>query len=157
MQDSYFSKKQWFRLKCLNEGLVSGLVFSRWWTGVLWIIVVFLSDSHSDGTHSLQGINCWDTDAETHFSKSVKKNSSLWCPEDEELIFIFGWSIPLIQFLHHHHQNVFNLNARKVQTLLRISWTSLGLVFIGQTDWPQLPVGDCPPYSTETIKAKPFK
>ncbi len=24
------------------------------WTGVVWIIVMFLSDSHSDGTHSHQ-------------------------------------------------------------------------------------------------------
>ncbi len=31
-----------------------------WWTGVM-----FLSDSHSDGTHSLQSIRCWDTDADT--------------------------------------------------------------------------------------------
>ncbi len=28
------------------------------WTGVLWIIVMFLSDSHSDGTHSLQSMHC---------------------------------------------------------------------------------------------------
>ncbi len=26
--------------------------------GVVWIIVMFLSDSHSDGTHSLQSIHC---------------------------------------------------------------------------------------------------
>ncbi len=43
------------------------------WSSVdyLWIIVMFLSDSHSDGTHSLQSIHCWDTDAVTHFYKSV--------------------------------------------------------------------------------------
>ncbi len=29
-------------------------------TDGLWIIVMFLSDSHSDGTHSLQSIRCWD-------------------------------------------------------------------------------------------------
>ncbi len=28
----------------------------NWWTWVVWIIVMFLSDSHSDGTHSLQSI-----------------------------------------------------------------------------------------------------
>ncbi len=27
-------------------------------TDGLWIIVMFLSDSHSDGTHSLQSIHC---------------------------------------------------------------------------------------------------
>ncbi len=40
------------------------------------IIVMFLSDSHSDGTHSLQSIHCWDTDAETHFSKSDEETNS---------------------------------------------------------------------------------
>ncbi len=50
----------------------------NWWTGVVWIIVMFLSDSHSDGTHSLQSIHCWDTDAETHFSKSDEETNSSW-------------------------------------------------------------------------------
>ncbi len=45
-------------------------------TDELWIIVMFLSDSHSDGTHSLQSIHCWDTDAETHFSKSDEETNS---------------------------------------------------------------------------------
>jgi len=31
----------------------------NWWTGVVWITVMFLSDSHSDGTHSLQSIHWW--------------------------------------------------------------------------------------------------
>ncbi len=56
----------------------------NWWTGVLWIIVMFLSDSHSDGTHSLQSIHCWDTDAETHFYKP-----------DEETSINYRWTIPL--------------------------------------------------------------
>ncbi len=30
-------------------------------TDGLWIIVMFLPDSHSDGTHSLQSIHYWDT------------------------------------------------------------------------------------------------
>ncbi len=41
--DFYFSRKQCFDVKKIN--------------GVLWIIVMFLSDSHSDGTHSLQSIH----------------------------------------------------------------------------------------------------
>ncbi len=50
----------------------------NWWTGVLWIIVMFLSDSHSDGTHSLQSIHCWDTDAETHLYKPDEETNSSW-------------------------------------------------------------------------------
>ncbi len=48
----------------------------NWWTGVVWIIVMFLSDSHSDGTHSLQSTHYWDTDAETHFYKPDKETNS---------------------------------------------------------------------------------
>ncbi len=50
------------------------------WSGVdyLWIIVVFISclDSHSDGTHSLQRIHWWASDAMLHFSKSDEKTTS---------------------------------------------------------------------------------
>ncbi len=73
----------------------------NWWTGVLWIIVMFLSDSHSDGTHSLQSIHCWDTDAETHFYKSNEETNSSWSQiawgwAHVQHIFVFGWTIPLI-------------------------------------------------------------
>ncbi len=51
-----------------------------WWTGVVWIIVMFLSDSHSDGTHSLQSIHCWDTDAETHFYKPDEETNYFFKP-----------------------------------------------------------------------------
>ncbi len=39
---------------------------------------VFISclDSHSDGTHSLQRIHCWDTDGILHFSKSDEETNS---------------------------------------------------------------------------------
>ncbi len=33
---------------------------------------------HSDGTHSLQSIHCWDTDAETHFYKPDEETNSVW-------------------------------------------------------------------------------
>ncbi len=42
----------------------------------LWIIVMFLSDSRSDGTHSLQSIHCWDTDAVMHLYKLDKETNS---------------------------------------------------------------------------------
>ncbi len=54
-----------FELKRLNAGFVSAFVFSRCslmdWSGVDYCDV-FISclDSHSDGTHSLQSIHCWD-------------------------------------------------------------------------------------------------
>ncbi len=64
---------QWFEVKDILMLYLFQLLSSpdvNWWTGVVWIIVMFLSDSHSDGTHSLQSIHCWDTDAMLHFSKS---------------------------------------------------------------------------------------
>ncbi len=43
---------------------------------MVWIIVMFLSDSHSDGTHSLQSIHYWDTNAMLHFYKSDEETNS---------------------------------------------------------------------------------
>ncbi len=51
----------------------------NWWTGVVWItcgLLWFFSNSHSDGTHSLHSIHCWDNDAETHFCKSDEETKS---------------------------------------------------------------------------------
>ncbi len=52
------------------------------WTGVDYCDV-FISclDSHSDGTHSLQRIRWWASDAVRHFSKSawMKKQTYLMC------------------------------------------------------------------------------
>ncbi len=44
---------------------------------MVWIIVMFLSDSHSDGTHSLQSIRRWASVAMLHFSKSDEKQTHL--------------------------------------------------------------------------------
>ncbi len=58
---------------------------------------VFISclDSHSDGTHSLQSIHCWDTDAMLHFSKSDEETNSSTSWMAWGWVFIFGWTIPL--------------------------------------------------------------
>ncbi len=57
------------------------------WSGVdyLWITVMFLSDvwTHSDGTHSLQRIHCWASEAMLNFAKSVLMKR-------KELIYIFN-------------------------------------------------------------------
>ncbi len=57
---------------------------------------VFISclDSHSDGTHSLQRIHWW-SDVMLDSSKSVlmKKQTDL------QSMFIFDWTIPLMQFI----------------------------------------------------------
>ncbi len=45
------------------------------WCVLLWCFISCL-DSHSDGTHSLQRIHWWASDAMLHFSKSVLMNSS---------------------------------------------------------------------------------
>ncbi len=49
----------------------------NWWTGVHYCDV-FISclDSHSDGTHSLQRIHCWASDAMLHFSKPDEETNS---------------------------------------------------------------------------------
>ncbi len=52
----------------------------NWWTGVVWIIVMFLSAAHSDGTHPLKRIHWWASDVMLNFSKSVlmKKQTTSW-------------------------------------------------------------------------------
>ncbi len=67
---------------CLLQMLTDGLE----WCGLL---VVFLSDSHSDGTHSLQSIHCWDTDAETHFYKPDEETNS---STSFHQVLISGWT-----------------------------------------------------------------
>ncbi len=59
------TKNKSFNLKHHNDGLfltkhISSLHKTLWWTGVVWIIVMFLSAvwTHSDGTHSLQRSTC---------------------------------------------------------------------------------------------------
>ncbi len=69
-----------------------------WWISFLWIICdIFISclDSHSDGTHSLQSIHWWASDAMLHFSKSVpmKKQTHLhleW-PEIKFSAYLHFW------------------------------------------------------------------
>ncbi len=60
---------------CLLQMLTDGLE----WCGLLvYYCDVFISclNSNSDGTHSLQSIHCWDTDAVTHFYKSDEETNS---------------------------------------------------------------------------------
>ncbi len=74
IMDSYFSQKQWFKVKnilmmelfltntqtrsfCLLKTLTDGLE----WCGLLvdyYDVFISCLDSHSDGTHSLQSIHC---------------------------------------------------------------------------------------------------
>ncbi len=62
-----------------------------------------LVDAHSDGTHSLQSIHCWDTDAMLHFSKSDEKQTHLHFGWPESFFFLvyffsnihFGVNYPL--------------------------------------------------------------
>ncbi len=83
-------------LKTLTDGLE--------WCGLLVDYCdVFISclGSHSDGTHSLQKIHCWDSDAMLHFSKSDEETNSstywmAWGWVYFQLIFIFGWTITLM-------------------------------------------------------------
>ncbi len=73
------------------------------WSGLLVDYCgVFISclDSHSDGTHSLQSIHCWTSDAMLHFSKSDEETNSstswmAWKRLHFQQIFILGWTVPL--------------------------------------------------------------
>ncbi len=78
----------------------------NWWTGVVWIIVMFLSAvwTHSDGTHSLQRIHCWASDVKLNFSKSVliKKQTHrhLWWPESKYIFSKFKFLGFFVKYFH---------------------------------------------------------
>ncbi len=100
---SYFSNSlklmmDLFKL-CLLKMLTDGL---EWCALLVDYCDVFISclDSHSDGTHSLQSIHCWASDAMLHFSKSDEETFIYILDKlkvsNFKQIFIFGWTIPLI-------------------------------------------------------------
>ncbi len=74
----------------------------NWWTGVCGLLVdycdVFISclDSHYDGTHSLQRIHRWTSDAMLHFSKSVPMKRK--CFPSSYTFFLFATDLfPAVQ------------------------------------------------------------
>ncbi len=48
----------------------------NWWTGVVWIIVMFLSAVWTLILTAPIHIHCWDSDAMLHFSKSDEETNS---------------------------------------------------------------------------------
>ncbi len=55
-------------------------------TGVVWIVVMFLSVwTHSDGTHSLKRIHWWTSDVKLNYSKPVPKR------KQTDLYFGMAW------------------------------------------------------------------
>ncbi len=82
IQDSYFRLKQWMEVKnVLVMDLFNMQLFTsqdvNWWTRVVWITC---ADSHSDGTHSLERIHWWASDAMVNFSKffSEEEPNHIW-------------------------------------------------------------------------------
>ncbi len=94
------------KLKCLNDGSVCYMQADfhskdvNWWTGVVWITVMSLSD----GTHSLQRIHWWVSDVSFLQSVPMTKQTHrhLGWPEDVNFFvkysifcFSFRWTITL--------------------------------------------------------------
>ncbi len=112
----------------------------NWWTGVVWIIVMFLSDSHSDGTHSLQSIHYWDT--ETHFSKSDEETNS------STPLMLRGWSTIFAHFHLRYSLNIyiiispsqFSVQVLQSWYLQRHRWAALWRVCVCPTAPPHSPL-----------------
>ncbi len=123
IMDLYFCWKQGFEVKTKKnlDGFVLQtqlLAFQdiNWWTGVVWItcdVTISCLDSHSDGTHSLQRIQCWASDVVLHFSKSapMKKQNRGWSEwVNFQQILIFGWTVPLSLHLRAGNINRFKFS-----------------------------------------------
>ncbi len=100
----------WICLFCLLKMLTDGLE----WCGLLVDYCdVFISclDSHSDGTHSLQSIHCWDSDVMLHFSKSDEEtnSSTSW--------MTWGWE---------HFQQCFTVRKKKK----KLNGPEIGCIFV---------------------------
>ncbi len=80
----------------------------NWWSGVDYCdVIISCLDSHSDGTHSLQSVRCWASDAMLYFSKSDEETNSstswmIWGRGHVQLISILGWSISISEMLCWH-------------------------------------------------------
>jgi len=69
--------------------------FKLLWTLFIWVKNILILDIvwcfYSDGTHSLQSIHCWDTDA---FLNTWWRNTHLWRPESVHILskcrFVLG-------------------------------------------------------------------
>ncbi len=64
-----------------------------------WSAVDVFISSHSDGTHSLQSIHCWDTDAETHFYK----------PDEETNLIVGVKCAVFVRFGHYSYSDLIDL------------------------------------------------
>ncbi len=77
------------------------------WSGVDYCdVFISCSDSHSDGTHSLQSIHCWASDAMLHFSKSDEETNSstswmVWGGAHFQQMLIFGTFQQMLTILPH--------------------------------------------------------
>ncbi len=71
-------KHLYFKSVCTNMQVFASQKV-KWWTGVVWIIVKFLSAvwTHFDGTHSLQRIHWGASDVMLNFSKSFLMKKKL--------------------------------------------------------------------------------
>ncbi len=70
----------------------------NWWTGVVWIIVMFLSDSHSDGTHSLPLLRHWCRDT---FIQTWWRNKLRWLLFDQLLLLSASHNINNTWFINN--------------------------------------------------------
>ncbi len=123
---------QWFEAKKRVDGFVSSSRDVNWWTGVVWIIVMFYQlFGLSFWRHPFTAkIHFWASDAMLHFSKSVlmKKQTHLHLGWPERVHFkhitIFGWTVPLNLSKHFFYSeaSIFNNNFQMHLDFSNCSW-----------------------------------
>ncbi len=79
---------------------------------------VFISclDSHSDGTHSLQSIHCWDTDGMLNFFKSEETNKLIYILDGLRMTTFLFWTPSYRLQNEHTHVN----EAKPLLALIKI-------------------------------------
>ncbi len=119
----------------------------NWWTGVMWILLVYYcyaliscSDSHSDGTHSLQRIHWWTSDAMLNFIQiypyEETNSNTPWLAWEwvhfflSDFYFEVNYSIPLRLSVQWP-----SLSCIKLKSAVFLSRTPANKVFKTKSSW----------------------
>ncbi len=142
----------WSPVKTSSFSLHTMLIDGLEWCGLLvdyCDVFISCSDSHSDGTHSLQRIHWWASDGMLHFIKSVLMTTfstswMAWGRKHFQQIFIFGGTISLNRYKKDQQQITMQINARKrnqsqfsMQIWLSVKYTKTkkGACMLSNSGW----------------------
>ncbi len=95
---NHLSKQNQLLIHILHKMLTDGLEWCGSLVDYCDVFISCLDFRHSDGTHSLQTIHWWESNAMINSSKSFLKQTPTSLMAWGWVTFIFGWTTPLRSF-----------------------------------------------------------